>query len=352
MIFNRFRDSLTCTLMCILLSATPRAFGEVTAPEPDHGIEFATQPAARIAYRTHTGPYWRLGKAFAEVGVVLDGLPSAGPMFGRYLDDPSEVTAGELRTQVGFFLPDDVDPPSAYETETIPEHEAAVLRVNGPYGMSRKHVALMRAWINANGKSDSTEVMEVYPSRSGLAEFELRIPTRMLESGETEPVAQAEPVEPVENEPLAKLLADREFERAARVIVPLQNRLHGTQADWLVDVVDRLKVIRAIVSSKYGEDGNDVAALVVPIVHRGGRIMVDGASSKRSGSVAVLANQQIRGQILKDLDAVIVRAHLKTVDAPALFEQLVELVERIGHVVAPEQAGEAPTAPNTHLENR
>jgi DNA-binding transcriptional MerR regulator/effector-binding domain-containing protein len=82
---------------------------DVTAVPP-HG-SVGRLPAARVVRTVHTGPHASLAFGYAELlrWAADRGLSTEGRVYETYLDDPADVDAGRLRTELALPLTDHPD---------------------------------------------------------------------------------------------------------------------------------------------------------------------------------------------------------------------------------------------------
>lgn len=68
-------------------------------------VEPSTVGGGEAAYAVHVGPYDTIGRTWEALGAWLaaQGRTPAGPFWECYIDDPEEVDASELKTEI--FVP-------------------------------------------------------------------------------------------------------------------------------------------------------------------------------------------------------------------------------------------------------
>ncbi len=131
-----------------------------------YAVEIRQDPARRLAAMPHMGAYTEIGRAFEKGGAVLAArklLGACGGMVGVYYDDPSAVTATDLRSHAGFEIDSGpIDPP--LEQVNLPAGRHAVLRFQGPYsGLPAAYEQLYRNWLPGSGETPAdSPVFEVY----------------------------------------------------------------------------------------------------------------------------------------------------------------------------------------------
>jgi effector-binding domain-containing protein len=320
----------------LIVPYTTARCGEPAPP----AIELTRIPAADVVYKVHRGPYWRLGKVYAEIGAIVEAHADAGPIFGRYLDDPTKVGASKLRTEVGFFVRGDMELPPGYHRRTLPAHEAATLLVKGAHAMAPQHHKRILQWIAAQGFTASGEIMEVYPQPSGNGPItEIRVPVEPARPAATPSGPKIEAVT------LQELLETGAYARAAALVIPDRERLAPGHRKWVADVADRLRVIRTIVDSKYPDQARNVRELITPIVDRAGWFRGEGrrsnARSEPRASFAARHLAKAKSDILQTLDRLMVRAHLKSLAAEQIFAELVGILTDVERIVRSDGAAAA-----------
>ncbi len=130
------------------------------AREPVVGLKY-TDPI-RVAYLQHIGPYWMVGPIFRSVGQYMVDHDQAGDMFARYLDNPAEVAARSLRSEIGFVVEGDLQPESPFKVGWRERELVAFLVVDGPHVKTRRYHLMMYSWIEARGHKSVGPITEVY----------------------------------------------------------------------------------------------------------------------------------------------------------------------------------------------
>ena len=283
-----------------------------------------------VIYILHRGPYWTLGKAFAEIDKFMVKHGQTGSMFSRFLDDPTQANASRLRTEVGFMVSGNVRPGSRRLRKTLPAHLAACVEVKGPYTQTASHYQRIHDWIAANGYSAGEGITEVYPNRSAdQAIAEIRIPV----------IGKSAPGSPVSrpDADAATLCEIKAYARLAEILVPDENALPELHRKWLADVIDRLRVIREIVEIKHGQRAGDVSAMITPLVERAVWLqpyaLADIATDVVDRSVAAAVVRRQKEAVLVALDRVMVRTHLNELVADEIHGELVKVLASIQPIV-------------------
>ncbi len=269
--------------------------------------------------------------------------PLAGPMFARYVGEPADGDVANRRIEAGFFVRGNVKLPSGYQRKTIGAYEAATLRVAGLYGLSHQHRKRVLDWIASNGYQVAGDVMEIYsvssPGEKPMIEIRVPIqrPADIAASGEaiTEKAA------------LKDILAARDYQRAAAVLIPDRPRRPAAHRKWLGEVADRLRVIRGIVDAKYANDGQDVHSLLTPIIDRaqslGSEQARDAAQAAAEAPIAGGYTAELELQVLRQLDRLMVRAYLKSSTADELYAEVVAILLSVNRA---DDSTRPPVKPN------
>lgn len=286
--------------------------------------------SADVIYVLHRGPYWTLGKAFAEIDKFMAKQGQTGTMFSRFLDDPTKTDASRLRTEVGFLISGNIHPGSRLLRKTLPAHLAACLRVKGPFAQTSSHYQKIHDWIEANGYTAGEGIMEIYPNRSAdQAIAEIRIPV-VGKSATESPVSH-------QGADAATLCEIKAYARLAEILVPDENALPELHRKWLADVVDRLRVIREIVEIKHGQRAGDVSAMITPLVERAVWLqpyaLKEIAAIGVDRSVAATVVRRQKEAVLVTLDRVMVRTHLNELAADQIHGELAKILASIQPIV-------------------
>ena len=93
-----------------------------------------TEPM-QVATISHVGPYGEAGKLIAEIAKWLNQkqLQIAGPPFGWFHDNPEEVPAHKLRSEVGFPFKGKAKPEGNKKIKKIPAQTVLYVIHKGPY---------------------------------------------------------------------------------------------------------------------------------------------------------------------------------------------------------------------------
>ncbi len=299
------------------------------AEEPPAEIAIENRPAVDVMYKVHVGPYWRAGQVFAEAGVIVADNAVAGPVYCRYLDDPASVLPSRLRTEIGFFVTGVLEVPEGFTRGTSPATRCATLVASGSYGTTHGHHRRLFDWIASEDLEPAGEIMEIYPQPDGVATWvTVCVPVRPLDSAP----AKTLPLPP--GRPFGALLQEKEYSGAAVALFRDVDSLTPARRRWLSGVVDRLKVIRAIVAGRYGAEADDTIAMIAGIVERASDAL-NGGGAKGSEGVPIVPDYDARtaSDIHRDLDRCMVRAHLKSAPAGEIYDDLAALLLDTGRLV-------------------
>jgi len=93
-----------------------------------------TEPI-QAATISHIGPYGEVGKLYQEIAKWLTQkqLKITGPPFGWFYDNPEEVPAHKLRSEVGFPFKGEAKPEGNIKIKKIPTQEVLYTMHKGPY---------------------------------------------------------------------------------------------------------------------------------------------------------------------------------------------------------------------------
>jgi len=93
-----------------------------------------TEPM-QVAFVSHVGPYSEAGKLYGEIAKWLGQkqLKITGPPLGWFYDNPEEVQAHKLRSEVGFPFKGEAMPEGKIKIKKIPAQEVLYTIHKGPY---------------------------------------------------------------------------------------------------------------------------------------------------------------------------------------------------------------------------
>jgi hypothetical protein len=137
-------------------AATPTA-AETTLP-----IAIKRTEPVEVAYLEHDGPYWSLGPRFAQLRDYILEHNQAGPMFARFLEEPTGAAPGTVRSEIGFIITGDHDPTPPFK-KAKREAELVAYIVVGSSVKPARCYTMMREWIESHGHAALGPVTEWYP---------------------------------------------------------------------------------------------------------------------------------------------------------------------------------------------
>lgn len=334
---------------------------EVTPPTAATEIIVKHTDPARVVFLEYTGPYWTVGPFFKQVREAMAEHNESGPMFARFLADPTVVPAESLRTEVGFVARSDWIPEPPLKTAQREGEQVVSTVVEGAYGTMARSYSLMRKWVLTNGFEAVGPVIEWYPSPPrgappGVYRTEIQIPVRRASSAvsaTSEPKVgvvfprkseDALPKSADDNsadtgsmEPLyaiKDLVDSSRFDRVAEQLVPTDHPMPVGMQVWFGQVVFRISAVAKGIEQKYPGESLQATALSEAIVRR---YRQASASSKVDplAQAVVRVDARLDPQstqkrlIVRDLDNLLGQVALKTVDAEAALDRLSDILQRV-----------------------
>jgi len=142
-----------------------------------------TEPM-RVAVINHVGPYSQVGKLYEEIAKWLGQkqLEIAGPPFGWFYDNPEEVQAHKLRSEVGFPFKGEAKPESNIKIKEVPAQEVLYAIHKGPYREVGPSYAALFQYAREKGYIPLGCPMEIYlndpakvPENELLTEIQLPV---------------------------------------------------------------------------------------------------------------------------------------------------------------------------------
>jgi len=118
----------------------------------------------RVAVVSHVGPYTEAGKIYEEIAKWLaqKRLAIAGPPFGWFYDNPEEVEAHKLRSEVGFPFKGEAKSEGNVKIKEIPAQEVLFIMHKGPYGEVGPSYARLFQYAREKGYVPLGCPMEIY----------------------------------------------------------------------------------------------------------------------------------------------------------------------------------------------
>ena len=337
---------------------------EVAAPTAAPEIVLKHTDPARVVFLEHTGPYWTVGPLFEQVREAMAEHNESGPMFARYLADPTVATADSLRTEVGFVTRGDWQPEPPLKITQRDGEQVVSLVVEGSYGTTTRSYSLMHDWVSTHGFEAVGPVIELYPSPqkgapSGTYRTEIQIPVRRASSAisvtpepkvgvvfpritdetltqsEDDDSAATASMEPLY--PIKDLVDSSRFDRVAEQLVPTDRPIPAGMQVWFGQVVFRISAVAKGIEQTYPGGSPEVTALSEAIVRR---YRQASASSKVDplAQAVVRVDTHLDPQsaqkrlIVRDLDNLLGQVALKTIDAKSALDRLSDLLQRVQDV--------------------
>ena len=350
-----------------VLWATSVGIRAAEVPPPTATIEIAlkkTDPV-RVVFLEHIGPYWTVGPLFKQVRETMADHNESGPMFARYLADPTAVPADSLRTEVGFVARSDWMPEPPLKTAQREGEQVVSTVVESAYGTTVRSYSLIRDWILSNGFEAVGPVMELYPLpprgvSTSVYRTEIQIPVRRATSVESEsPVPKAAVVytrahdealaqsqdgnstatttsmEPLF--PIKDLIDSSRFDRIAEQLVPMNRTMPVGMQIWFGQVVFRISAVAKGIEQTYPGGSLQATALSEAIVRNYRRLSASSTVDPLAQAV-VRVDTHMEPQstqkrlIVRDLDNLLGQVALKTMDAESALDRLSELLQRVQDV--------------------
>jgi len=118
----------------------------------------------RVAVVSQVGPYSEAGKIYGEIAKWLGEkrLKITGPPFGWFYDNPEEVEAHKLRSEVGFPFKGEAKPEGNIKIKEIPAQEVLSIVHKGPYREVGPSYAALFQYAREKGYVPQGCPMEIY----------------------------------------------------------------------------------------------------------------------------------------------------------------------------------------------
>ena len=122
-----------------------------------------TEPM-QVATVSYVGPYGEAGKLYGEIAKWLrqKGLKITGPPFGWFYDNPEEVPAHKLRSELGFPFKGEAKPEGKIKINQIPAQEVLATMHKGPYREVGPAYEALFQYANEKGYVPLGCPMEIY----------------------------------------------------------------------------------------------------------------------------------------------------------------------------------------------
>ena len=334
---------------------------EVTPPTAVPEIVLKHTDPARVVYLEHRGPSWTIGPLIKQVSEAMIAHNEPGPMFARYLADPTAVPAESLRTEVGFMSRGDWQPEPPLKIAQRDGEQVVSLVVVGSYGTTTQSYSSMRDWVTTHGYEAVGPVIELYPlpqkgAISGTYRTEIQIPVRRASSAaratldpkesvviprktdntlaqpEDDDSADAETNEPLY--PIKDLVDSARFDRVAKQLIPSDRPIPAGMQVWFGQVVFRINAVAKGIEQTYPDGSPQATALSEAMVRR---YRQASASSKVDPLAPAVVRVDTHSDpqsaqkrlIVRDLDNLLGQVALKTVDAKSALDRLSELLQQV-----------------------
>jgi DNA gyrase inhibitor GyrI len=161
-------------------------------------------PKLRIAFLTSVGPFGQaipagLQKLFAWV--AANKVQPIGPSLALFPDDPGEVPAEKLRSEIGIPVGPEVEGSGEVQTKEIGGFEAATTVYHARQEIDRAYGELY-GWLHQQGYRDAGTPLETYLSTGEEFSAEIVIPIVKVE-------AESAPMKAAPNRPVRKRASAR-----------------------------------------------------------------------------------------------------------------------------------------------
>ena len=334
---------------------------EVTTPTAAPEIALRQTDPGRVVYLEHRGPSWTIGPLIKQVSEAMVAHNEPGPMFARYLADPTAVPAESLRTEVGFISRGDWQPEPPLKIAQREGEQVVSLVVEGSYGTTTRSYSLIHDWVSSHGFEAVGPVIELYPlsqrgAPSGAFRTEIQIPVRRASSAisvkpepkirvviprkadetltqaEDHDYAHTESMEPLY--PIKDLVDSSSFDRIAEQLVPMNRPMPPGMQVWFGQVVFRISAVAKGIEQTYPGGSPQATALSEAMVRR---YRQASASSKVDPLAQAIVRVDVNADpqsaqkrlIVRDLDNLLGQVALKTVDAKSALDRLSDLLQRV-----------------------
>jgi AraC family transcriptional regulator len=157
------KSFLQITVMTLGIAVLiPGGCGKKAEEKASYEIRTKTTERMTLIYLKHTGPYDQMGEVFARLAEYATKKELTGDVVGIYYDDPAQVPAEELRSEIGLVAREGTVPDSGYSMQVVPAQKVVYTILKGPYDEIAKEYPYMMQWIEENGYEASGPLMEIY----------------------------------------------------------------------------------------------------------------------------------------------------------------------------------------------
>ena len=136
--------------------------GKKAEEKKPYDVLIKTAERMNIVCLEHVGPYDQMGDLFAQLGEYAAQKGLTGEVVGVYYDDPAEVPAASLRSEIGIAVPEGFVPDSGYTVKVIPQQKVVYAVLKGPYDEIAREYPYMHKWIEENGHRIKGPLLEIY----------------------------------------------------------------------------------------------------------------------------------------------------------------------------------------------
>lgn len=379
----RAQTILRSTLILGIL-VTGGVAAEPPAPPDDQARASATiketEPMTAVSVG-HAGPYWSLGKAFEKVREYMSSHELEGPLFVRYSRAPA-TGSGAISMEVGCLISGKHEADAPFKSAAWKKRQTVSTQVEA----GKVHLSRVCAQLNAFSQTKGYEtlgpVIEIHPERNHAAEgsryAEVQMPVRPIPkdaveaqpsspgvSAETEtgkgpphaetPEASLDASSPdvtvVPTKPMAKpksrlaplrpipeLVKEKKFDLIAEQLLPDAERIHPELQIWVGQVVFRIRALGKGARKVFPKEAAKLTRLTDPIAARYKAVSVNFAEDPLAEAVVRVDNEGDPGAsgkeaVVRDLDRLLARVAVKSVDTDAALATLIEIVGRAQVIV-------------------
>ncbi|NOT00993.1 MAG: GyrI-like domain-containing protein [Phycisphaerales bacterium] len=347
---------LTCAISIIVGALVPSAVRgqDATIELPAVKIE-RIEELELVVVGFHGERDWGMGAFISGIVDYQQEMGEPGPLVGIEHSMPGYCGRGP--TEFGFVATKRYEVTAPYERRVVPAHEAAVVRIAGRHGLDWVYRHALHRWVESNGYRASGPFTEIYEASPGEhTAYEIRIPIeRRGAGGATDGPGDSSA------DWMDAMLQTGGFAEMAMELVPSWPAADPEDRTWLDEVANRLEILIAIVDRNYEEEKtrtrqfphpfatNDLSKLLPALVERIDTAANDDGIDRKAviGRNARTDSRLVaeRTAILRELDGIMVRGHMKRLTADEFAKQTADALKRIRGVLTrkPVQV-EAPSA--------
>lgn len=359
-----------------------------TPPDAELVFETKTVPPHEVTYLEHEGPYWRLGPLFRTIDNARRQLATDAPMYARFCAPPLDPRAAACTTEVGLITDAPARTASGFHTAHRDAERVAFTVIRSNVASTRRHYDPLYKWIQENGFTATGPVTEVHlpPAKDQAISgpgTELRVtiepqtdapldnPEAKQTDPEREPVAEtpgtvkaakrastAQPAESVQPDavdhatdpatdptsdetqlerqpprPIAELIAEKDWDRIARQIMPTDLDIPAPMQLWFGQVVFRIGALGKGMKRQGAEADPGAVALAEAVTRRYRKVSARFTMDPLSQAVVRIdprqdPNADRKRSILRDLDALLAKVAQRALDPKDALDTLSDLLQR------------------------